>query len=88
MAADDAFYVVPRTRESPLSRGVDVTPSDTAELEFLPRAVLVTVAGNLEVIWPTGTTQVVPVSANLLYPWSVKAIKAANTTATGIKIFD
>ena len=88
MAADDAFYVVPMTRESPLKRGRDVTTSDTAELAFLPRAVLVTVAGNLEVIWLDGTTQISPVSANLMYPISPKVIKATNTTATGIKIFD
>lgn len=88
MPADDAFYVIPKTRESPLTRGADVTTSDTAELAFLPRAVLVTAAGNLEVVWLNGTTQVIPVSANLMYPISPKIIKATNTTATGIKIFD
>lgn len=88
MPADDKYSTFRPGLGSELTRGADVTAHDTNELAFLSRAVLVTAAGNLNVMWQDGTTQVIPVSANLMYPLRVKKILSTSTTATGIKIFD
>lgn len=88
MPADDKFSTLQPGLGSEPTRGADVTPHDTNELPFLPRAVMVTVAGNVTVVWPAGNEQVIPMSANLMTPMRVKIIKSSGTTATGIKIFD
>lgn len=54
------------------------------------KGVLVTVAGNLELVFmdqPESSAVVIPVSANVVYPFAVKMIKSSSTTATGIIVF-
>lgn len=48
------------------------------------RAIMCTVAGNVNLNMADGTTAVVPISANTIYPFMVLSIAAASTTATGI----
>lgn len=49
------------------------------------RGVMVTVAGNLNVVFVDQTAAVVvPVLAKTYYPFAVKEIKVSSTTATGI----
>jgi len=61
-----------------------ITPHDDNDLEVYPRALLIGVAGDLEVIMLDGSTPVVlPVPAGY-NPLRVKRVLDTNTTATGI----
>lgn len=48
------------------------------------RALMCTVAGNVNLTMADGTTAVVPISANVLYPFMILSIAAGSTTATGL----
>lgn len=69
--------------DSPLVRSAAVVPSDSAELPFLPREILVQATGNLAVEWPDGaqeTHNAVPALTRL--PWRIAKVLATGTTAT------
>ena len=64
--------------------------ADANDKPIAVKGVLVTVAGNLELVFmdqPYAAAVVVPVSANVVYPFAVKMIKSTLTTATGIVVF-
>jgi hypothetical protein len=69
-----------------------VTPSDSTDLTYTTRGVLVGGAGNLEVVPAVllaGQTSVIipSVAAGTFLPISVNRIRAASTTATTIVAF-
>jgi hypothetical protein len=66
-----------------------ITPSDTDELEYVTKAIMVTATGNLNVIFDGDTVAVViAVTQNILYSGlAIKQILSTSTTATGIKAF-
>ena len=75
--------------EAGLTRFREITPSDTVDLEFITRAILVEVAGDVAVLGRDDTSAViVPLLAGWWYPMRVKRILATGTTATGIRIAD
>jgi hypothetical protein len=64
--------------------------ADANDRPIATKGILVTVAGNLNLVFTDQTVAeavVVPVSANVVYPFSVKQIRATSTTATGIIVF-
>lgn len=64
--------------------------ADANDKPIAVKGIMVTVAGNLNLVFmdqPEASAIVVPVSANVLYPFSVKMIKSTSTTATGIIVF-
>lgn len=67
----------------PATGAFEVTPNDSADLAKVTRAVLIEVAGDLDVVMANGDEVVLPVQAGY-NPLAVRRIKAANTTATGI----
>jgi hypothetical protein len=74
---------------SPYDNGVDVTPSDSADLAFRTRALWVGGAGNVAVRWPNGTSQTFQsVAAGTLLPFRVDRVLSTGTTATNIKALE
>ena len=61
-----------------------ITASDTVDFEYFSLAIMCTVAGNVVVVWEDGSTQTLPISANVLYPFRCRRINSTNTTATGL----
>lgn len=78
---------------SPLSGGFAVAPSDTVDLPFVTRQIRVTGnAGNIAVVWAgrdpaTGLNfeSIEAVASGDVLDWRIQRIKAAGTTATGIR---
>lgn len=67
----------------PAGKQFTVTPSDTADLEPRPRALRVTVGGNLTLMDEDGTTITYPtVIVGEIIPFSAKRVMATGTTAT------
>lgn len=69
----------------PARNAVAVTPSDSADLATVPRAICVAADGNVVLVM-SGNGQEVTVAmvAGTLYPLAPTRIKATGTTATGI----
>jgi hypothetical protein len=64
--------------------------SDVNDKALPVKGVLVTVAGNLNLVFMNqGVSEavVIPVAANVVYPFAVKMIRSTSTTATGIVVF-
>lgn len=70
---------------APAIDGFDITPSDTGELARVTRAIMVTAAGEVAVVFKGGTELSLPMHPGILYPVRACAVKATGTTATGIK---
>ena len=66
--------------------GLDVTPNDSADLAFLPRAITCQVAGNIRVTWPSGVTSNHYIAPGSPLAFRVKRILSTGTAATGIAI--
>lgn len=69
----------------PARNAVAVTPSDSADLATVPRAICIAADGNVVLVM-SGNGQEVSVAmvAGTLYPLAPTRIKATGTTATGI----
>lgn len=63
---------------------VAITPSDTDELANMVRALEVTVAGNVAVVFRDGSAMTLVFAAGERKTGFFKQVKATNTTATGI----
>jgi hypothetical protein len=63
---------------------VAITPHATNEINPT-RGIMVTVAGNIACRFEDDSSDVtIPVSANTVYPFAIKAVRVTSTTATGI----
>ena len=72
----------------PVEHGFDITPDNDNDLDFIPRALMVTVAGDIAVVMIGGETIVLPgLTVGVLHPFRVKRVRVTSTTATGIKGF-
>lgn len=67
---------------NPADRHAAITPSDSTVLNPIPRALRVTVAGNLVLEDADGTAITYPVSAGDIIPFRATKVRATNTTAT------
>lgn len=68
-----------------VKRSIAITPSDSANIEPRPDALLVGGAGNLAVEWDDGSTDTLTgLLAGNIYPISPKRIHSTSTTATDI----
>jgi hypothetical protein len=86
MAQPDSFQGFEGGVTQPATDGVDVTPNDSVDLVFLPRAITCQVAGNIRVTWPSGVTSNHYITPGAPLAFRVKRILAAGTAATGIAI--
>ncbi|MGV2110162.1 spike base protein, RCAP_Rcc01079 family [Agrobacterium salinitolerans] len=84
MAAIDP-YARDISQVGPARNAIAVTPSDSADLANVPRAVCVSADGNVVLVM-SGNGQEVTVAmvAGTLYPLAPTRIKSTGTTATGI----
>jgi len=72
---------------APARDGDAITPDDNNDLAVACRGIIVTVAGNVEVVTPAGNTVIYPgLAAGIVHPLRATRIKAAGTTATGIVV--
>lgn len=70
----------------PAISGFDVAPDDGVDLATLPRALMVTDAGDVAVQFADGTAITLPgLTPGVIYPLRPCRIMATGTTATGIK---
>lgn len=80
---------------APARHCFEVTPDDNDELPHCTRGLMVSVAGNVRLVFeadqddnsPTDTDVTLPLLAKTYYPFAVKQIYATDTTATGIFAF-
>ena len=72
------------TNERAYGKSFAITVSDTVDFDVQTLGVMCTVAGNIVAVWEDGTTQTLPISANLIYPFKLRRINSASTTATGL----
>ena len=70
--------------ESPATTAVAVTPSDTADLAILPRALFATGAGEVKVTLQNGGMVVLPILAGPPLCIRPRRVWATGTTATGL----
>lgn len=71
---------------TPLIGGFAVMPDDSADLPAVTRQLRITGAsGTLAVVWANGAETVEPVSTGDVFDWRLRRIKAAGTTATGVR---
>ncbi len=68
----------------PAMHGEAVTPSDSAELTNVSRALIIGTAGNLTVVMADGTTLLITGCPAGVIPIRVKQVKSTGTAAVGI----
>lgn len=83
MPAVDAFSTTSETLISPADNMAPVTPNDSADLDFITRALMVANAGTLKVTQMNGVAVTITVPAGIL-PIRVARVWSTGTTATGI----
>lgn len=66
----------------PGSRHFTITPSDTVDMAIQPRALFVTVAGNLALQDKFGTNVTYAVTVGIIIPFRATRVLATGTTAT------
>ena len=69
--------------DSPIRSFLGITPSNTVDIPQRPRAIYVSVAGDVSCIGDNGATVVFPLAAGW-HPLSPVRIRASGTTATGL----
>lgn len=81
--ATDKFSLFSGGLSGPITRSLLVTPADGADLVETTRALHCNASGNVAVIMAGDTASVIKaVIAGVTYPWRVKRVLAAGTTAT------
>lgn len=81
----DKFSDYPTSLTAPAREAVAVTPSDTVDLAFLPRAIYVGQTGNLSVRLAGGQSATFQnVQAGSFLPIRALGVNVAGTTATGL----
>ena len=71
-------------KESPADKHFAITPSDSADLAILPRALRIGVAGDVAVTDLEGVDVIYTCVAGELLLFRAVRVKATGTTATGI----
>ena len=62
-----------------------ITPSDSADLNYLTRGLYVGVSGDVAVVMADGkSVTFVSLAAGIIHPLSVQRVDSTNTTATSI----
>ena len=85
MSAANNFSYPSNPIEAPATHAEAVTPSDSAELTNVTRALYVGGAGNVVVVMHGGeTVTFTGVPAGAILPIRVKQVKSTSTTATSI----
>lgn len=86
MPQTDRFASNALSLTGPVEDGFDVTPDDSTDLEELTRGFTVTTAGDVEVMFASGRTLVLPArQPGIDYACRVRRVLATGTTAGGIK---
>ena len=86
MSATDLFAGFTTSPLAAPENLASVTPDDNADLAFVTRALMVTEAGDVEVVMLGGQQDVIPaLQPGVMYPARVCRVLATGTTATGIK---
>ena len=86
MPAIDAFDDNIIGLTSPIVAGFDITPSDTADIAQVARAVMVSGEGDVAAVLADGDTLVLPALApGVVYPFRIARVLSTGTTATGLK---
>lgn len=67
----------------PANHWFQITPNDNIDLAITPRAILVGVAGNLNVVGIDGVAAILPVPVGY-NPIRPKRVMSTSTTATGL----
>ena len=85
MPTNDPFASHARTLNDPVAGGFAITPSDTIDLAFMPRALMVAGGGDVAAVMQDGMTLTLPaLGAGVIYPIRIRRVLATGTTATGI----
>lgn len=87
ISATENFGEFPQSMVSPLTNYVSVSPSDTDQLPFVARSILIGTDGTIAIVQPDGTEQDFPatvLAVGIWHPMRVLQIMATNTTATNI----
>lgn len=85
MPALDSYEYFTKSILAPLDEAFSVTPSDTADLPYVTRSLMVTAAGDVSVVMKSGDTVTLPgLEPGTIYPIRVARVRATGTTATGI----
>lgn len=88
MAAVDTFAHMQGSLISGAEGGKVITPSNSADLEYVSRGILVATAGALKVTFANGDVEVIPyLAAGVIHSIRACRIWSTDTTATGIMIF-
>lgn len=88
MPAINTFEPFYTTLNDPTENLEEITPSDSAELNFISRAVLATTGGIITVdMAGTGTNKPIPIAAGQFLPIRIKKVYATGTSASGLISF-
>lgn len=82
---EDKFTYHPDQLDSPPRHAYDVVPSDSVDLPFATRGIMVATAGSLRVTFVGGETVTLPaLAAGMTHAARLSRIWLTGTTATGI----
>lgn len=84
MAANDPYRDRVLDPTAPARKAFAITPSDTIDVEAVPRSIFVGVDGDVAVLMADDTTSLVFKNVSGLLPIMVKRVLATGTTATDI----
>lgn len=86
MPIQDRFHDYAPGLTGPIIGGFDITPDDGSDLSELPRALMVSGAGDVAVEFVNGTSMTLPgLQVGVIYAIRPQRVRASGTTATGIK---
>lgn len=71
--------------QSPAGNIAAITPSDSADLAQVTRAINVATSGSVRVVTPGGQMADVFIAAGIAFPLRAARVMATGTTATGIR---
>ena len=85
MAASDEWLSTPKGLDSPADRAIAITPSDTADLAALPRALYIGTGGAVKITTKGGdTVTLANVPAGTVLPVRAARVWSTGTTASDI----
>ncbi len=85
MPAEDDFDSKITQLNSPINGGFDIEPDDGADLDKIPRALMVATGGDVAVILRDGTALTLPeLAPGVIYPIRARRVLVTGTVASGI----